>query len=57
MQKPDKIIAQGEHAMTLLLLMRGELMNYGYVVDEIKHEYEPNWGEAQLTMEVKEGGN
>lgn len=56
MSQPDKIIGIGPNAYTLMMLMRGELKNYGYETTEPHFEYEPTWGEAQLTMEVKQGG-
>ena len=54
---PTKIIARGSDAMTLLLLMRGELANYGYEVSEVKHEYEGTWGEVDVLIEVKSAGS
>lgn len=53
MSEPTKIIARGSDAMTLLLLMRGELANYGYEVSEVKQEYEGTWGEVDVLIEVK----
>lgn len=54
MLEPNKIYSTGPDAMTLLLLMRGELANYGYETTEPKKEYEPTWGESRLVMEVKQ---
>lgn len=56
MPDPTKIIARGSDAMTLLLLMRGELSNYGYDVSDVKLEYEGTWGEVDMLIEVKTNG-
>jgi len=56
MAEPTKIIARGPDAMTLLLLMKGELSNYGYEASDPKHEYDPTWGNDELMIEVKTNG-
>jgi len=56
MSEPTKIIARGPDATTLLLLMKGELSNYGYESSDIKHEYDPTWGNDELMIEVKMNG-
>lgn len=44
--------------MTLMRIVQGELRNWGYDVSEVELTYEPNWGDSQLKIEVKqnEGG-
>jgi hypothetical protein len=56
MSQPTKIIARGPDAATLLMLMKGELSNYGYESSNIKHEYDPTWGSDELLIEVKSNG-
>lgn len=50
--KISTITATGPDAGTLLMLMKGELKNYGYECTEPRQEYEPTWGGTQVVMEV-----
>lgn len=56
MSRPTKIFSEGDNAQTLLTIAQGELRNWGYEVSEVTTEYEPNWGEKFLMIEVKTNG-
>jgi hypothetical protein len=53
---PTIITAKGPDDKTLLTIVAGELRNWGYEVTEPLQEYEPNWGEGQYKIEVKQNG-
>jgi hypothetical protein len=55
MTLPTKILALGPDAVTLLTIVKGELTNWGYKVSEPHYEYDPNWGDGQLTIEIESG--
>lgn len=57
MNTPTRIVARGgRDDLTILTIIAGELRNWGYTVTEPKLEYEPNWGESELMIEVTTNG-
>lgn len=59
MKQPTCVMMPGDDIhtnKTILTIIQGELRNWGYDVGEITLDYEPNWGDAVLKMEVKTSG-
>jgi len=59
MPKPTEIFTTDttQNGLTLMRIIAGEIRNRGYETTEPQVVYEPNWGESQLKIEVKEGGS